>query len=98
MNTLLTKDMTFNQRLYQLDFKVGLDEDSLNLFEWSIIEYYGTKIKEDMEFLANRPDLIHINKEGYLNELNTLMNYFITKEDFEKCNKIKLIKQELNYE
>ena len=40
-----------------VDLDLGRDEDSLNLFEWVVEDYYEAQLEEMLEYFSERPDL-----------------------------------------
>jgi hypothetical protein len=90
-----TKNEPFAKFLTSIDNEIGRDEESIHLFEWVVEDRYEAKITEGLDFYAERPDLRSIANEQILHELNTMENYFVSTEDYEKCASILKIRSEL---
>lgn len=85
----------FSKLLTSVDTELGRDEESIHLFEWVIEDHYESKIIESMEYFHERPDLRSIQNEQVLHELNIMEQYFVSKEEFEKCASIVKVRSEL---
>lgn len=85
----------FSKLLTSVDTELGRDEESIHLFEWVIEDHYESKIIESMDYFHERPDLRSIQNEQVLNELNIMEQYFVSKEEFEKCASIVKVRSEL---
>lgn len=83
----------FKELLATVDNEMGRDQDSLYFLEWVIDEHYRKTVRDNEDYFKKRPDLLAINNERVLYELNLMLNYFIEKEEYEKCARIKVIKQ-----
>lgn len=79
-----------------VDLDLGRDEDSLNLFEWVVEDYYETQLDEMLEYFSERPDLQEIQIENVRDELNIMLKYFEDKEEYEKCARIMTIKDNIS--
>jgi len=96
MNQIAEKKYeTFKKFLLSLDEDLGRDKDSLHLFEWVIEDRYEARLSENMDFYSERPDLLSINNEQVLFELDKMMSYFLSIEEYEKCASLTKIKDEL---
>ena len=82
---------TYDKLLDQIDEKIGRDKDDLNMFEWLIDSHYDSVFKDNNDYFKNRPDLLSINNEQMKIELQELIEYFIEKEEYEKCARLKII-------
>lgn len=85
----------FSKLLTSVDTELGRDEESIHLFEWVIEDHYESKIIENMDYFHERPDLRSIQNEQVLHELNIMEQYFVSKEEFEKCASIVKVRSEL---
>jgi len=95
MNQIAEKrNETFNSFLISVDEELGRDEDSLHLFEWVIEDRYDAKITDNIEYYSQRPDLLHIHNEHVLYELDTMLEYFISIEEYEKCSRLTTIRSD----
>jgi len=94
MSTITLHNAKFTEFLTSVDADMGRDTNSLNLFEWVIEEYYDDKIKENKAYFTERPGLLKLNMEQIFWELDTMLNYFIKKEEYEKCARIKAVEEE----
>lgn len=85
----------FTKLLTSVDDELGRDQESIHIFEWVIEDHYESKIIEGMDYFHERPDLRSIQNEQMLHELNIMENYFVSKEEFEKCASIVKVRSEL---
>jgi hypothetical protein len=92
---MITKNYLFTEFLTSVDTEIGRDEESIHLFEWVVEDRYEAKIIEGMDYYADRPDLRSIQNEQILYELNTMENYFVSKEEYEKCASIVKVRADL---
>jgi hypothetical protein len=76
-----------------VDVDLGRDPDSLNLFEWVVEDYFEDGINRNLEYFTERPDLLHVSNENLLLEIEGMMQYFLEKEEYEKCARLKVIKE-----
>ena len=88
---------TFKLFLDSVDQDLGRDPESLYLFEWVVEERYNKIIETSYEYFIERPDLMALQKEELEWELNAMLNYFESIEEFEKCSKLLKIKKEIEY-
>ena len=88
---------SFDKFLDSVDKELGRDETSLHLFEWVIEERYHKMIETGLEYFSERPDMMAIQKEEILFELNMLLSHFESIEEYEKCDRILKIKQDIEY-
>lgn len=88
---------TFNTFLESVDQDLGRDEESLYLFEWVVEERYNNIIGSSMEYYIERPDLMALQKEEIDWELDIMLNYFVSIEEYEKCGRILKIKKDIEY-
>jgi len=72
-----------------IDDKIGRNEDDLNMFEFLIDNHFGSVHKENEEYFKDRPDLKAINTEQAVYEIEHLIAYFLDKEEYEKCHRLK---------
>ena len=86
---------TFEQFLTSVDTEIGRDEESIHLFEWVVEDRYEAIITESLDYFAERPDLRSIQHEQIIYELNIMENYFVSKEEFEKCVCIVKVRSDL---
>lgn len=91
------KKETFDRFLDSVDQELGRDEDSLHLFEWVVEERYNRMIDDSIEFFIERPDLLAIQTEEIQWEIELLLRYFESIEEYEKCSRILKIKEEIEY-
>ena len=91
----LNSNEPFSKFLTSVDTELGRDAESIHLFEWVIEDRYETKISDNIDFYADRPDLRSIENEQMIYELNLMENYFVSTEDYEKCASITKIRSEL---
>ena len=73
----MVENKVFTDFLEMIDVQLGRDEDSLNLFEWTVEGRYETLLAHNKEYFKDRPDLLCIYNEKILYELESLMKYFI---------------------
>jgi hypothetical protein len=92
-----TEHQTFKLFLDSVDQDLGRDPESLYLFEWVVEERYNKIIETSYEYFIERPDLMALQKEEIEWELNAMLNYFESIEEFEKCSKLLKIKKEIEY-
>lgn len=85
----------FTKLLTSVDNELGRDKESIHLFEWVLEDHYESKIIESMDYLYERPDLRSIQNEQMLHELNIMEQYFVSKEEYEKCASIVKVRSEL---
>ena len=85
----------FTKLLNSIDQDLGRDKESIHIFEWVIEDHYESKIIESMDYFHERPDLRSIQNEQILHELDIMENYFVSKEEYEKCASIVKIRSEL---
>lgn len=78
----------FDDFLMQIDEDLGRDKDSLYLFEWAVEERYENIITLNTDLFIDRPDLMSIQNEQIVEELDTLLNYFESIEEYEKCGRL----------
>jgi Mn-dependent DtxR family transcriptional regulator len=90
------KHETFEKFLTSVDNELGRDKESLHLFEWVIEDRYESRLIESMDYFAERPDLRSIQNEHILHELKVMEDYFVSKEEFEKCACIVKVRSEIN--
>lgn len=79
---------TFNDFLVQIDEDLGRDSESLYLFEWAVEERYENIITLNTDLFIDRPDLMSIQNEQIIEELHTLLNYFESIQEYEKCGRL----------
>lgn len=82
---------TFSNFLTSVDRDLGRDADSLHLFEWVVEDRYYNKLVENQTYFNERPDLLDIHNEQVLFELNEMLYYFESIEEYEKCSRLKSI-------
>lgn len=92
-----TEHQTFKLFLDSVDQDLGRDPESLYLFEWVVEDRYNKIIETSYEYFMERPDLMALQKEEIEWELNAMLNYFESIEEFEKCSKLLKIKKEIEY-
>lgn len=92
-----TEHQTFKVFLDSVDQDLGRDPESLYLFEWVVEDRYNKIIETSYEYFMERPDLMALQKEEIEWELNAMLNYFESIEEFEKCSKLLKIKKEIEY-
>lgn len=85
----------FTKLLTSVDTELGRDEESIHIFEWVLEDHYESKIIESMDYFYERPDLRSIQNEQMLHELNIMEQYFVSKEEYEKCASIVKVRSEL---
>jgi hypothetical protein len=73
------------------DNKLGRRKDDLDYFEFIVEEYFTKELRVNKELFDERPDLLVIFNETILIHLNDLLDYFMLKEEYEKCHRIKII-------
>ena len=78
-----------------VDLDLGRDEDSLNLFEWVVEDYYEAQLEEMLEYFSERPDLQAIQIDNVKEEIQIMLRYFEEKEEYEKCARILTIKENI---
>ena len=78
-----------------VDLDLGRDEDSLNLFEWVVEDYYEAQLDEMLEYFSERPDLQEIQIDNVKEEIQIMIRYFEEKEEYEKCARILTIKENI---
>jgi hypothetical protein len=78
----------FDDFLISIDEELGRDKDSLYLFEWAIEERYERIITLNTDLFIDRPDLMEIQNEQIVEELDTLLSYFESIEEYEKCGRL----------
>jgi hypothetical protein len=78
-----------------VDLDLGRDEDSLNLFEWVVEDYYEAQLEEMLEYFSERPDLQEIQIDNVKEEIQIMLHYFEEKEEYEKCARILVIKENI---
>jgi len=78
-----------------VDLDLGRDEDSLNLFEWVVEDYYEAQLDEMLEYFSERPDLQEIQIDNVKEEIQIMLRYFEEKEEYEKCARILTIKENI---
>ena len=76
-----------------VDVDLGRDPDSLNLFEWVVENYFERGINQNLEYFIERPDLLHVSNENLMCEIEDMMKWFLEKEEYEKCARLKVIKE-----
>jgi beta-glucanase (GH16 family) len=81
--------------LDSIDRELGRDLDSINLFEWVVEDRYDGIINENLDYYSERPDLLHISNERAMFEIDEMLEYFESKEEYEKCGSLLKIKNEL---
>ena len=97
METLVSsKSQDFRSLLLRIDSVLDRNIDSLNVFEWRLESHYDSQIKTNSEFYSNRPDLIKLENKRITFELQELLDYFISKDEYEKCTIINNYKNKLN--
>jgi len=74
-----------------VDGDLGRDPESLNLFEWVVEDHYEDEFNKNAELFAERPDLLHLSNERIQWELDKMLHWFLEKEEYEKCARIKII-------
>jgi hypothetical protein len=74
-----------------IDNPLGRDLDDLNMFEYLVDNHYESIFKSNEEYFKERPDLLSINNEQVVYEMNTLIEYFIKKEEYEKCKRLQIL-------
>jgi len=79
---------TFDDFLISIDDDLGRDSESLHLFEWVIEDRYESIITLNMDLFIDRPDLMQVQNNQIKLELNTLLNYFESTEEYEKCSRL----------
>ena len=92
------KDPKFEKFLTSVDEELGRDPESLTLFEWAVEDYYDSELKDNQEYFKGRPDLLHINNETILFQLDEMLDYFLIKEEYEKCAKLLEVKEYISKE
>lgn len=85
------KIKNFDKLLDSIDDKIGRDIDDLNMFEFLVDNHYTSIFKDNKDFFKERPDLLSISNEHMLHELKLLLEYFVDKEEYEKCARLKTI-------
>lgn len=75
-----------------VDVDLGRDPDSLNLFEWVVEDYFEESFNRNLEYFTERPDLLEVSNEGLHIEIEAMLQYFLEKEEYEKCARLKTIK------
>ncbi len=78
-----------------VDLDLGRDEDSLNLFEWVVEDYYEEQLNEMLQYFSERPDLQEIQIDNVKEEIQIMLHYFEEKEEYEKCARILVIKENI---
>ena len=76
-----------------VDVDLGRDPDSLNLFEWVVEDYFEDGFNRNLEYFTERPDLLGVSNEGLQIELNAMLQYFLEKEEYDKCARLKTIQE-----
>ena len=84
----------FDDFLIQIDEDLGRDKDSLYLFEWAIEERYENIITLNMDLFIDRPDLMNIQNDQIVGELDMMLDYFESIEEYEKCGRLLKITNE----
>lgn len=79
---------SFNEFLNSIDEDLGRDEESLHLFEWVIEDRYESIISLNSDLFVDRPDILKLQNEQILLELNTMLGYFESIEEYEKCSRL----------
>ena len=77
-----------------VDGELGRDEDSLNLFEWVVEDHFDDILNKNKEYFAQRPELLYLSNEKIKWELESMLEYFLEKEEYEKCARLKGLKDQ----
>lgn len=78
-----------------VDVDLGRDPDSLNLFEWVVEDYFEDAFTRNLEYFTERPDLLGVSNESLQIELDAMLQWFLEKEEYEKCARLKTIQESL---
>ena len=81
----------------EIDEEFGRDPGSLDLFEWVVEDRYHNQLIETFDLFKERPDYITLQKEEIEWELEYLLNWFESKEEYEKCARLVKIKETIGY-
>lgn len=81
----------------EIDGEFGRDPGSLDLFEWVIEDRYHSQLMETFDLFKERPDYMTIQKEEIEWELEYLLKWFESKEEYEKCARLVKIKETIGY-
>ena len=77
-----------------VDGELGRDEDSLNLFEWVVEDHFDEVFNQNREYFIQRPEMLHLSNEKVMWELESMLEYFVEKEEYEKCARLKNLKEQ----
>lgn len=83
----------FKVFLASIDNELGRDKESIHLFEWVIEDRYDNKMNSNLDYYTDRPDLLHIDTEDILFELQEMLSYFSSKEEYEKCASLQKLQE-----
>jgi hypothetical protein len=76
-----------------VDGDLGRDQESLDLFEWIVEDHFESGIRENREYYLERPDLLYVLNEDVRWRLENMMQWFLEKEEYEKCARLKKIQE-----
>lgn len=72
-----------------IDDSIGRNEDDLNMFEFLIDNHFDSEVSNNKDYFKDRPDLLAINNEQIIFDIQNLIAYFLDKEEYEKCGRLK---------
>ena len=73
----------------------GRTASDLALFEWSVKDWVESKAEEALEYFSDLPELLQLELHGVQGSLEFLMQWLIESEEYERCEVVKRILEDL---